>query len=253
MLKIEQESPMSDRSALSRSHGAQEKVGGMADMGFDSGFGALYRRPAMRVRQTLSWSVVAALLFASPTGFAQDGAATPPPAGEQTPKRQDELTTKQRRSLRLGKVDASKVPTKEKKSSTERMLVEQRSSVARGTDLLAEARGKNDIIQLNCVNEKLTQLKGLLKLSEQASLAMYEAIAAGSQDEINHQYTKIVVAHQKSGSLKAEAEQCVGELSVYSGQTEVEVEIDATITAQDPTLPILPPPGPAVSAPASDF
>lgn len=226
-------------------------------MGFDSGSRATYRRPAMRVTQVMGWSLVLAVVATPAIGFAQDGteapAATPPAADSPKPKRQDELTSEQRKTLRLGKVDASKVPTAEKKSTAEQMLREQRSAVVRGTDLLSEARSKNDIIQLNCVNEKLTQLKGLLKLSENASLAMYEAIAATSQDEINHQYTKIVVAHQKSGSLKAEAEQCVGELSVYSGQTEVEVEIDSTITSADPTLPILPPPGPAVAAPVSDF
>lgn len=228
----------------------------MADMRFDSGSWATYRRPAMRTTRLLGLSVAAWLVAVPAIGFAQDGggaaqgsAATPDPK----PKRQDELTSAQRKSLRLGKIDASKVPTAEKKTGTEQMLREQRAAVARGTDLLAEARGNNDIIQLNCVNEKLTQLKGLLKLSENASLAMYEAIAAGSQDEINHQYTKVAVAHQKSASLKAEAEQCVGELSVYSGQTEVQVEIDDSITSNDPTLPILPPPGPAVAAPVSDF
>lgn len=236
----------------------------MADMGFDSGSRATYRRPAMRFTQMMGWSVAVAMIVAPAIGHAQDGvgasgdtpaaeAGSDPAAETPKPKRQDELTSQQRKTLRLGKIDASKVPTPEKKTSAEQMVREQRSAVARGTDLLAEARSRNDIIQLNCVNEKLTQLKGLLKLSENASLAMYEAIAAGSQDEINHQYTKIVVANQKSGSVKAEAEQCVGELSVYSGQTEVEVEIDSSITSSDPTLPILPPPGPAVSAPVSDF
>lgn len=232
-------------------------VWGMADMGFDSSFRATYRRPAMQLRQILGWSLLAALLALPAPVFAQDGdkaeAATDGATDPAAAKRQDELTSSQRNTLRVGKIDASKVPAAEKKSGTETMLSDQRRAVVRGSDLLSEARAKNDIIQLNCVNEKLTQLKGLLKLSENSSLAMYEAMAASSQDEVNHQYTKIVVAHQKSSSLKAEVEQCVGELSIYSGETEVEVEIDGSITEQDPTLPILPPPGPAVSAPASEF
>lgn len=229
----------------------------MADIGFDSSSWATYRRPAMRMTQLMGWSVAVTLIAGPAVGFAQDGGGEAAPAAKEAPapkpKRQDELTSTQRKSLRLGKIDASKVPIAEKKANTERMLREQRSAVARGTDLLSEARGKNDIIQLNCVNEKLTQLKGLLKLSENASLAMYEAIATDAQDEVNHQYTKVAVANQKSSSLKAEAEQCVGELSVYSGQTNVEVEIDDSITQSDPTLPTLPPPGPDVAAPASEF
>jgi|GEM_PF-1832073 len=235
-------------------------VWGMADMGFDSGSWATYTRPVMQVRQFLGGSMMVALLALPTTVFAQaagdaakPAAAADAPADKAADKRKDELTSRQRSSLRMGKVDASKVPTAKKRSSTERMLASQRRAVVRGTDLLSEARSQNDIIQLNCVNEKLTQLKGLLKVSENSSLAMYEGMAASAQDDVNHQYTKIVVAHQKSSSLKAEVEQCVGELSIYSGETEVEVEIDESITQQDPTLPILPPPGPAVSAPASEF
>lgn len=236
-----------------------KRFGGLVVMGFDSGVGATYTGSAMRVRWILGWSLALALGALPASALAQEGAAegeggeaAAPAATTPAPKRQDELTQEQR-SLRVGKVDASKVPTAEKKTTAESMLAEQRAAVARGTELLSEARSKNDILQLNCVNEKLTQMKGLLKLSEGASAAMYEGIASGTQDEINHQYTKIVVAQQKSASLKAEAEQCVGAISVFTGQTEVEVEIDSDIPETDPTLPILPPPGPIVATPASEF
>ncbi len=227
-------------------------VWGMVDMGFDSGFGATYRRRAMHVRQIFGCSMVAALLATSLPAYADDtGTGAADPAA--TPKRQDELTAKDRKSMRVGTIDASKVSIALKKSSTEKMLVAQRLAVVRGTDLQGEARSRSDIIQLNCVNDALLQIKGLLKLSEASSLAMYEAMAALVQDKINHEYTKVVVAHQKTALLKAVVEQCVGELSVYAGDTTVEVVIDGNITSADPTLRILPPPGPTVSAPASEF
>lgn len=144
------------------------------------------------------------------------------------------------------RIDATKVPLAEKKVNVQKMISEQQSAQSRATDLLTEARAANDIIQLNCVNSKLTQIKGLLKLSQQSSAAMYEGIERGAEDEINHQYKKIVLASQKTSSLKAEAEQCVGEKSVYSGETKVDVEIDPSTTRSDPTLPVLPPPGPSV-------
>lgn len=163
------------------------------------------------------------------------------PAGEETPI--------------YGNVDPTKIPIDEKKSRTEAMLVDQRQALARASEILAEARSSKDIVQLNCVNEKLTQIKGLLKISEQASLEMYEAIANNASDLINHEYTKIVVAHQKSQILKAEAEQCVGESSVYAGDTSVEVllEGDGGGFAGDPTTASAPPPGPAVPPVASTF
>ena len=42
---------------------------------------------------------------------------------------------------------------------------------------LEEAREERDVIKLNCVNEKLTAIKGLLKISEQADVSMQEALA----------------------------------------------------------------------------
>lgn len=155
----------------------------------------------------------------------------------------------------FGNVDAARVPVGEKKDRVEKMVGEQRKTLARVTEILAGARASKDIVQLNCVNEKLTQVKGLLKISEQASLQMYEAIASAANDLVNHEYTKVVVAHQKSQVLRAEAEQCVGENSVYSGDTSVDVEIDdgGGGFGGDPTTAAAPPPGPAVPPVASTF
>lgn len=153
----------------------------------------------------------------------------------------------------IGGVDAQALSLQEKQRRVEESLSDLRDALRRVTDILAEARSSKDIVQLNCVNEKLTQLKGLLKISEDASVKMYDAIASGTEDVINHEFTKIVVAHQKGMALRAEAEQCVGELSVYSGDTDITVEIDEDIPENDPTTPTPPPPGPVVPPVASAF
>lgn len=152
-------------------------------------------------------------------------------------------------------LDPSKVSVDDKREKVESKLVDQRSTLGRVVQILAEARSTKDIVQLNCVNEKLIQVKGLLKISEKASLEMYEAIASGADDLINHEYTKVVVAHQKSQVLRAEAEQCVGESSIYSGDTDVDVEIDSDDGSGggDPTTDAAPPPGPAVPPVSSTF
>jgi len=133
------------------------------------------------------------------------------------------------------------------------LLGEMRDALRRVTEILGEARASKDIVQLNCVNEKLTQVKGLLRISEDASVKMYDAVASNTMDVINHEFTKISVAHQKTIILRAEAEQCVGELSVYTGETEVTVEIDPDISDRDPTQPDSPPIGPEVPPVASGF
>ncbi len=88
---------------------------------------------------------------------------------------------------------------------------------------LEEAREKRDVIKLNCVNEKLTAVKGLLKVSEQADVSMQEALARRDEETGRDEYEKISIARGKVDQLLSESEGCVGELSVYSGDTIVEM------------------------------
>lgn len=184
-------------------------------------------------------------------GLVQLGDARAQQPGAEA-RRADAIREEEAR-LQLGDIDPARLTLPQKRDRSERMLTEQRGSLARGVDLLQQARAAKDIVQMNCVNEKLTQIKGLLRLSEQASVLMFDAMAKGTEDVVNHEFSKIAVAHQKSMLLRAEAEQCVGELSIYTGDTEVTVEIDETIPVTDPTQPIPPPPGPDVPPVASGF
>ncbi|MBK8010992.1 MAG: hypothetical protein IPK13_06550 [Deltaproteobacteria bacterium] len=149
--------------------------------------------------------------------------------------------------------DPKSVPIVEKRVMVEKSLGEQRDALARVTVLLREATDRKDMVQRNCVDDKLTSIKGLLRISEEASVKMYEAIADNVEDLINHEFTKISVAHQRTKRLRAEAEQCVGESSVYSGDTDVEVEVDPDLAQDDPTKPVDTPPGPEFPAVASSF
>ncbi|MBX2812206.1 MAG: hypothetical protein KTR25_10365 [Myxococcales bacterium] len=159
------------------------------------------------------------------------------------------------RSLSFGDIDAASIPVDKKKARVESMLVDQRSTLGRVVTVLANARNSRDIVKLHCVNEKLIQIKGLLKISEQASLQMYEAIANDAQDLVNHEFTKVVVSHQKSQELRTEAEKCVGENAAYAGNTSVDIEIDDNADGFGTDAPgaVAPPPGPAVPPVASTF
>jgi hypothetical protein len=88
-----------------------------------------------------------------------------------------------------------------------------------------EARNEKDVVKLNCVNEKLTQIKGLLKVAEQADIALHELLAnkdAGAESE----YTKIGIARSKVDGLRNDAEQCIGQLAyIVDEKTTVEVQL----------------------------
>jgi hypothetical protein len=108
-------------------------------------------------------------------------------------------------------------------------------------ELLRVARREKDIIKINCVNEKLTNIKGLIRISEQADVTMQEALVKGEKDTATHEFHKISISHQKIRILRTEAEQCVGELAFAVGKTTVEVEKDPNqVPEDDPTKVALP-------------
>jgi hypothetical protein len=120
--------------------------------------------------------------------------------------------------------------------------------------LLEEARAEKDVVKLNCVNEKLTQAKGLLRVSEQSDIALQEAAAKRESEASEREYGKIAHAKAKIEQLRAEANECAGQLAyVVDQNTTVEVESPKDLPEQDVTN--RPPPSPPVSRPppASQF
>jgi hypothetical protein len=99
--------------------------------------------------------------------------------------------------------------------------------------LQGAARKQKDIIKLNCVNDKLLQLKQLLKIADGARNALTEAITLEKEDERYHQYEQVELAHEKAVALRDEAEACIGEELVFLGPTEVDV--DEPGVSDDPT------------------
>ena len=114
----------------------------------------------------------------------------------------------------------------EKPERAQESVARMREILARMLKYLEEARAEKDIVKLNCVNEKLTAVKGLLRISEQADVSMQEALARRDVEVSAHEYEKVSIARHKSEQLLAESEACVGELAVFSGETQVEVIID---------------------------
>ena len=103
-------------------------------------------------------------------------------------------------------------------------IARMKTSMKQVVDKVEEARNAKDFVKLNCVNEKLTQIKGLLRMSEQADIALHEAVAnrdPGAEAEL----AKIAIARTKVETLRAEAEQCIGQLAyMVDEKTNVEVE-----------------------------
>jgi ribosomal protein L9 len=87
-----------------------------------------------------------------------------------------------------------------------------------------EARNEKDVVKLNCVNEKLTQIKALLRVAEQADIALHEAVSnrdSGAEAE----FSKVAIARAKIDALRGESDQCIGQLAyIVDEKTTVEVQ-----------------------------
>jgi hypothetical protein len=103
---------------------------------------------------------------------------------------------------------------------------------------LEEARKEKDIVKLNCVNEKLTQLKGLVRVAEQSEVALQEDIAKGDDGNARHEFAKVELATQRAQQLRGDAEQCIGQLAyVVDEKTQVTVEVPEGIPEPDTSPP----------------
>jgi hypothetical protein len=133
------------------------------------------------------------------------------------------------------------VPSSKQKIEESQLSIEGvRKIYARVQKLLGTARKEKDFLKLNCLKEKATALKGLLRVCEQAFASMQEA-AVAKADLLEHEFQRITLAAQRGREIGNEAEACTGEAAVYTGPVELKVDIDPSIPQRDPT--VIPPPG----------
>ena len=96
-----------------------------------------------------------------------------------------------------------------------------------------EVRNEKDVVKLNCVNEKLTQVKALLRVAEQSDIQLHEALV--NKDPVaESEFGKINIARTKIDGLKIDADQCIGQLAyIVDEKTTVEVQQPAGLANAD--------------------
>ncbi|MDF1565595.1 MAG: hypothetical protein P1V51_21335 [Deltaproteobacteria bacterium] len=125
---------------------------------------------------------------------------------------------------------------------TEEHLDQMRQMLKDVLEILEDARSEKDVVKLNCTNEKLTQIKGLLRVSEQASIALQEWSAKDQIEDARHEYRKVSIAREKVQQLRAEAEECIGQLAFYIDEDmTVNVEVPEDLPDDDPRIDPIPP------------
>ncbi len=112
----------------------------------------------------------------------------------------------------------------DKLEASAEQLARMRTSLKQVLARVEEARNEKDVVKLNCLNEKLTQIKALLKVGEQADVALHEAVSK-KDPMAETEFVKVGIARSKVEGLRAESEQCIGQLAyIVDEKTTVEVQ-----------------------------
>ncbi|MCC6336308.1 MAG: hypothetical protein IT380_20270 [Myxococcales bacterium] len=143
--------------------------------------------------------------------------------------------------------DASKVPDPEKVRISADSVTKMRSALKDVLTKLEEARNSKDVVKLNCVNEKLTQIKGLLRISETSDVQLQEAVAKRETATAEHEFTKVSIARGKVDQLRAEAEECIGQLAFRTDENQV-VEVETPEYLPPGDLTVIPPSFPIIDS-----
>lgn len=122
-------------------------------------------------------------------------------------------------------------------------------TLQRISGMVEQARKDRDIIRVNCLTDKVVQVKANLAVVEVDTQGLQEAGARRDDASALHHFTRITIANQKIDVLGAEAEACVGEDLTFVGQTRVDVQYTGQPTP-DTTLP--PPPTLTFDRPPQD-
>jgi len=116
--------------------------------------------------------------------------------------------------------------------------------------MVEQSRKQKDVIRLNCVMDKLAQVKVSMNIADEAVQKLQEGVARNDDGSSFHEYTRITIVNQKVQVLQNEGQTCVGAELNYIGATRVEVdapELPAGVT--DPSLDPAPLERPPVASP----
>jgi hypothetical protein len=121
-------------------------------------------------------------------------------------------------------------------SEGERHLEGMKNVLKEGFAELRSARETQAVQKINQVNEALSTIKGLLRLSEQNFILLQEAAAKNRRDNAERELVKIIVAYDKVMELRGLIRAAGGpeQEGSFDGQPQVDIIRDSDVPVLDP-------------------
>lgn len=173
----------------------------------------------MRILRIASVVLVVGALSVAGSLYAQDK------------KKQDDK--KDGKEITLPMRKGAKLSPSEMMRNVEKSLETMRTGLKNIVKLQKIARKQKDVIKLNCVNDKLLQVKQHLNIAEAARTNLTEAIERDNENDRYHQYSQVTITRDNVRVLGQEARDCVGDELSFVGP--MEIEIDKPGIPDDPT------------------
>jgi hypothetical protein len=145
------------------------------------------------------------------------GAAPAPAPAEKTADTPDD-------TIQQSMTKRAELPGAQMITNADGLLVKMRDVLKRVVQLQGIARKQKDVIKLNCVNDKLLQVKQLVNIGEANKTNLEEAVARDDESGRYDFYSNVTIANEQVQTLSAEAEQCIGQDLSFLGPTETTVE-----------------------------
>lgn len=111
-------------------------------------------------------------------------------------------------------------------------VASMRLTLTRGLLELKQAREQKDAVELTCVNEQLTAMKGIMRVSEDALVSLQEAQGANDTERARYEFRKVQVSRAKMDDLLRAAITCAG-AEASSSNTSVEMEVNQSFAIID--------------------
>ena len=107
----------------------------------------------------------------------------------------------------------------------------------RVSDLLDRARTDRDLIKVNCLNDKLTQVDVTLRSAREHQELLQNSVSLNNDGQRNHEFQLMNIFRSRSEVLETEARQCIGEETgtFDPTRTVITVRVDPNIPEEDPT------------------
>lgn len=90
--------------------------------------------------------------------------------------------------------------------------------------LQATAKKEKDVIKLNCINDKLVQLKAQQNIFDSAHGSLLAGLDTGTAEDKQATFTEVTDTAAAIKTLRAEADICVGEPELFKQESSAEVK-----------------------------